>query len=240
MLVAAFLGIAITQAVPPLPRAPAMGLVITPERVVSGPGPVLRATSLIGAPQLPAGGVTVSFQCLVGRYGFLESCVGGGSEWLPFAERRLRGYRINVGDLELDRLGKAPVILMMRLVPSDQVDLAITGAVDPDSSNVTFVQRPADSVQGSFYPARGIRLVVQPTISVVCRVLRDYSLLCPEGQSDGGMPDEPAERAILEPGFLFAAQQVTGQFRVAPTLKDGRPSIGHQFRMRIVFRLSPD
>jgi hypothetical protein len=37
--------------------------------------------------------------------------------------------------------------------------------------------------------------------------------------------------------FIFAAQQVTGMMRVAPALKDGRPSEGHQFRMVVAFRM---
>lgn len=216
---------------------------VTPERIIVGPGPVLRAQSLAGAPALPAQGVAVTFRCLVGRSGALDGCMATppAPQWESFARVHLRGYRINIDDKELKPGEQVPALITVRLAPQDRVALALTGEVDPGRSKIFFSEVPTGRQQAAFYPPVALRADVSATVSLACRVLGDRSLFCPEGRLTREFPEGRVEdRASLEEQFVFAAQQVSSLIRVAPTLRNGSSAIGHQFRMTIGFRPSAD
>jgi hypothetical protein len=213
------------QAPRPAARPP---LTITPERILAEPGPVLRAHSLIGAPAMPAG-VSVTFACKLGLSGVLQDCAptGGARDWAAFAARRLPGYRIAVVDLRLNPLETVPTQITIALAPADRRETALTGPIAPDSSQLTFVARANNRVAQAFYPSRALRGEIELNVIVAC----------PEAAVAGELPKQAKALEGLADQFGFAAQQLTGMMRVAPTLKDGRASEGHQFRMVVAFRM---
>jgi len=214
--------------------------VITPERILIGPGPALRASSLVGAPPLPGEGVAVGLMCLTNWSGSLEHCRANGepSPWAEFALKRMRGYRIDVGGLRLGPVSDRPVSISVRLLPSEQRNLLLSGDTHPDASQLVYEALPPEPERGGFYPSFAIRAGIEPNVSLTCRVLDDRSLFCPEGRVTAGLPEQrPEVRARQEELFVFAAQQRMGQLQAAPLLKDGRPSSGYQFRTVIAFRL---
>lgn len=217
-------------------------LVVSAERVLAAPGPVLRAQSLVGAPPLPADGVTVTFDCMLAPTGFLERCAdaAGASAWTPFAARRLSGFRIDVEDLALAPLARAPARITVSLLPADRRDLKLAEPIAPNPSLVTFVQAPSGSAASAFYPSRAVRADIQPRVAVACRILEDGALFCPRAAVVGEIAREEIAGGALREQFAFAAQQATGMMRAALTLKDGRPAAGHQFHMVVAFRLNAD
>lgn len=222
------------------PVTPAEPITVTPERILIAPGPVLRASSLVGAPPLPTEGAVVRMTCLTNWAGSLERCHASDepSVWAEFALKRMRGYRIDVTGMSLGPASNQPVSISVRLLPSEQRELVLSGEIDSGPSQLIFEEQPQEPRHDGFYPSFAIRAGIETNVSLACRVLDDHSLFCPEGQVVPGLAAETAEqRAGREGLFLFAAQQRMGQLRAAPMLRDGRPSAGYQFRMTVAFRL---
>jgi hypothetical protein len=213
-------------------------IVVSPERILVEPGPVLRATSLIGAPPLPAEGARVTFRCRIGRASRLEACErhGAATAWEEFARRRLRGYVVDVADVRLQPPAQVTGIITITLRSEDRLETAITGEVQPDASKVTLIPPPITRREASFYPPAALRADVSARVALTCRVQPDHALFCPEGELLGLFPPDRVSAAAVADSFIFAAQQMTGRYRAGRTLHDGTPSTGHQFRMTVTFR----
>jgi hypothetical protein len=100
------------------------------------------------------------------------------------------------------------------------------------SSAATFEDPPGGLDAGRLYPETLLRNDDWATVTALCRVLPDRSLLCRGGEATriGSLPPKPARL------FVLMTYQLMSPRRVAPVARDGRPIVGRDIVVRINWR----
>ena len=206
--------------------APAAGPFVPFENLTVVESPSLaRAALAVERLQPPARGQDVSVECAVNAPGGSLSCLAKTSTDLAMARAAyilVAGYRVKTDGLPPGARTRVTVRLTpppLDLVRGDQQPLPF--------SAFDFVKAPSGGEVAADYPPRAQDLGKAGRAQVICRVLPDFSLACPE-----------VEEAPADFGFGEATQRVALLFRVSPMMKDGQPAVGKWLKFAINFNLA--
>jgi hypothetical protein len=204
--------------------------------VVSRPSAAARHFLLAGAPHIAGRGITFTIRCLLDRSnGRVAVCQDPTApEAYKAAARGIASlYQFRLTPAQVATIGPIAVAIQDRIVASD---------VRPAARLFTFTQRPPANVvfaqvmtaeqSQAYYPAGAQAASLQTRIRLDCQVEPDLSLFCLNPTAAGG-----ADPGQFLAEFQLAALQLSGWFRVGPTLANGAPAPGTVFRTTIIFNL---
>jgi hypothetical protein len=181
----------------------------------------------------PAQPTEVTLRCDIERaYGHTRRCSAVGDRVPPALETvALRLAGVLAYDMSgVDRDDPVPLrgVVRVRLSPEDRRPLDFAALPRTPREALVFTAEPGPGDVEGFYPFQARDQGQEADTDLACRVEADGSLLCvPGGPTSGGAFADAAVR-------LAAAA-----YRVAPTMRDGSPSVGRVVPLQLAFRLQP-
>lgn len=179
----------------------------------------------------PAAPLDLTLRCDVDRAtGWTRRCAAIGPRVSPALEAvALRRAALLEFDMaRVDRDDPVPLRgpVHLRLAPEDRRPMDFATAPRTPWAALVLEREPGPDDFMTHYPPEALDLGQETDVALVCRVEADGSLLC----LPAGAPDRFGRAGVL----LAAAA-----YRVAPALRDGRPSAGQVVALSLPFRPQP-
>ncbi len=181
-----------------------------------------------------------AFDCKVSRTtGGAFACARiGEPSATPEVERTARAFAEKTqfdmkGDDRDDPVPMATTI-PVRISATDRKPIDFLAQPRMPATDFLFDVRPSAYDLERAFPSPALRKGVGARMTAVCAAQADGSLICAAAAADNV---EIAADPALAAAFKQATYKVLSHFRVAPTLRDGRPSAGGVFAIPVDFRI---
>jgi hypothetical protein len=221
--------------------------------------PAVRAATVARIPKMPAQAATVRLACDISLYsGEPRRCVPAEtlprlSTWEAFyhacdsfaaaleepnadplvraAFERVRALRVQVEGIA--RPEDRKLMLFTETVSAADALPPLPPAEQVKASEVTFEDSPAAAAMDRLFPETALRNEEWATVTVLCRVLADRSLLCRDGEVAPLSPVRTATGRL----FVLVTYQAMSLRKVAPLAHDGRPLVGRDIVTHVGWRI---
>lgn len=197
-------------------------------KVIEKPSIALKHLTLEGV-KLDTDFIEVDLSCNVTRQTGALECSRGAQEfsdpeYVVAAIRRSRAMKLDPGQFKAGDAAVLRTNLTVKLASAERRPIDFLGAPKLALSDLQWAATPSADEVAAAYPKELLSQGLSATVSLVCQVQIDRSVLC--------TTVDPTP----EPQFAWAGKAVMSLYTAAPTLKSGAPSTGAVFATKVDFK----